>query len=763
MSRPKIYLIDGHSLAYRAFYALPPSMVTTEGQATNAVFGFTRMLLTILEEKKPEAVAVAFDRPEPTFRHEAYKEYKAHRPPSPAEFRSQLPIIKEFLQALNISVFELPGFEADDVLGTLANKSAEEGFEVIIITGDRDALQLVNDHIHVILPIKGLSETKEFDLKAVEEKYEGLKPAQLIDLKALTGDASDNIPGVSGIGEKTALALLLEFKDLANLYRNINNVPRQNIKLKLLENKAIVEQSRFLAEINNNVPINIDLEKTSIEKLNWQNLVPLLKKYQLNSLIKKIESNADGQETLFNPNTYNVEKKDFDKEKVLQARLKKYLLNPERQYKNEDIEQNDIDSIAQYGEELKAKGMYDIYKNIELPLASILEDMEKTGIRLDVSFLAKMSKELEHFMQGLEHSIYSLAGQNFNINSPKQLSEIFFEKLKMPVIKKTKTGFSTDASVLEELAGEFDIAKKILEYRQMAKLKSTYVDALPLLVNPKTGKLHTHYNQTATATGRLSSSEPNLQNIPIRTEMGKRIRQAFIADNENNVLLTADYSQIELRILAHIADEAGLIKAFQDNLDIHQATAAEVFGVPLEKVSVSQRSQAKAVNFGIAYGMAARRLAQTVGLPLKEAQEFIDNYFRKYPGIKNYIDNTIQFAKKQGYVTTLLGRRRYFKEINSPNKKIAAEAERAAINTPIQGTAADFIKIAMINITKEIEHNKLKGKMILQVHDELVFDVPKHEAYDLECLVKKQMENVYQLKVPLVINTATGSNWLEAK
>lgn len=766
MTRPKIYLIDGHSLAYRAFYALPTSMVTTNGQITNALYGFARMLFTIIEEKKPDALAIAFDLPEPTFRHQAYKEYKAHRPPSPEEFRSQLPLIKEMVANFNIPIYELSGFEADDVLGTLSVKAVEEGFDVKIVTGDRDALQLVNDHVHVILPIKGLSEIKEFDIKAVEEKYSGLKPEQLIDLKALTGDQSDNIPGISGIGEKTAAALLQEFKTLDGIYERLSEVPRENVRNKLKDNVEIAKQSRFLAEIKLDAPVDFKIDCCGINNLQWDKVLDFLKFYQLNSLVKKYKTEPaqpTGQESLFSTQNFNNEKAPLDKEKVLQARLKKYLLNPERQYKDEDISQNDLDSITEYGEELKARGMYKIYKDIELPLASILEDMEKSGVRLDVSFLSRMSKDLENFIQGLEHSIYNLAGQTFNINSPKQLSEIFFEKLKLPTSKKTKTGFSTDASVLEELATEHDIARKILEYRQLAKLKSTYVDTLPMLVNPKTGKIHTHFNQTATATGRLSSSEPNLQNIPIRTEMGRKVRQAFIPDNENNLIFAADYSQIELRILAHIADEPRLIKAFENNLDIHRATAAEVFGIQLEEVTDAQRSQAKAVNFGIAYGMAARRLAQTVSIPYAEAQAFIDNYFSKYPGIKNYIDNTIALAKKQGFVTTLFDRRRYFSDINSPNKRLAAEAERAAINTPIQGTAADFVKIAMINIAKELEHQKLKAKMIIQVHDELVFDVPKQEVYDLECLIKKQMESVYQLKVPLIVNVASGKNWLEAK
>ncbi len=763
MTRPKIYLIDGHSFAYRAFFALPPTMVTTDGQPTNALYGFAKMLFSIIEEKKPDCIAVAFDLPVPTFRHKAYGQYKAHRPPSPEEFRSQVPLIKEFVRSLNIPIHEVAGYEADDVLGTLANKAVTEGLDAVIVTGDKDSLQLVNEHIHALLPKKGVSEMKEYDIGAVEKQYEGLKPEQIVDMKALVGDKSDNIPGVPGIGEKTAVALLQEFKTLAALYENIDNIGRESVKDKIKNNREAAFQSQMLAKIVTDVPLDFSLDSCHTADFEWPKVVDFLKKYQLNSLAAKYQKNISQQGDLFSSQHIELEPEIIDKEKILQARIKKYLLNPDRQYKDEDITAEDVASIAEYGKELKARGLYEIYQNIELPLASILSDMEKEGIRIDISFLSRMSKELELFIKGLELVIYRLAGEEFNINSPKQLAEIFFEKLKIPTIKKTKTGFSTDASVLEELAGEHDIASKILEYRQLAKLKSTYVDALPLLVDPKTGRVHTHFNQTATATGRLSSSDPNLQNIPVRTEMGRKIRQAFLPSDDKNLLLSADYSQIELRILAHIANEEGLIKAFENNLDIHSATAAEVFGVKLEDVTPEQRAQSKAVNFGIAYGMSARKLSQTVGLPYQEAQNFIDNYFAKYPGIKKYIEETIEFARQNGYVKTLLGRRRYFKDINSPNKKLAAAAERALINMPIQGTSADIIKMAMIKIADELKHQKLKAKMILQVHDELVFDVPEHEAYDLECLVKEIMSGIYPLNVPLVVNVATGKNWLEAK
>lgn len=764
MTRPKIYLIDGHSFAYRAFFALPPTIVTTDGQPTNALYGFVKMLFSIIiEEKKPDCIAVAFDLPAPTFRHKAYDQYKAQRPPSPEEFRSQVPLIKEFVRSLNIPIHEMEGYEADDVLGTLAVKAVAEGLDAVIVTGDKDALQLVAEHVHVLLPKKGVSEMKEYNISAVETQYEGLKPEQVVDMKALVGDKSDNIPGVPGIGQKTAVALLQEFKTLDALYENIDNIARESIKDKIRDNREVAFQSRMLSKIVTDVPLVFSLESCHTTDFEWGKVLAFLKKYQLNSLVSKYQKNISHQDDLFSSQQVELQPEIIDQEKKLQARIKKYLLNPERQYKDEDITVEDIASLAEYGRELKERGLYDIYQNIELPLVSILSEMEKQGVRIDISFLAKMSKDLEQFIKGLELVIYHLAGEEFNINSPKQLSEIFFEKLKIPTIKKTKTGFSTDASVLEELAGEYDIASNILEYRQLAKLKSTYVDALPLLVDPKTGRIHTHFNQTATSTGRLSSSDPNLQNIPIRTEMGKKIRQAFLPSDDKSLLLSADYSQIELRILAHIANEEGLIKAFENNLDIHSATAAEVFGVKLEDVTTAQRAQSKAVNFGIAYGMSARRLSQTVGLSYQEAQIFIDNYFAKYPGIKKYMDETIEFARQNGYVKTMLGRRRYFKEINSPNKRIVAAAERALINMPIQGTSADIIKMAMIKIASELKHQKFKAKMIIQVHDELVFDLPEQEAYDLECLVKEIMGNIYPLKVPLTVNVSTGKNWLEAK
>ncbi|MDR2428281.1 MAG: DNA polymerase I [Candidatus Margulisbacteria bacterium] len=781
MPRPQFYLIDGHALAYRSFFALPVSMMTTSGQTTNAIYGFCKTLFSLLEEKKPDAIAVAFDLPQPTFRHELYKEYKAQRPPAPDEFRSQVPLLKKIVRQANIPIFELAGFEADDILGTVAGQAARAGYAVRILTGDKDCMQLVNEQIHLLMPQKSTAALKEIDAAAVGERYGGLQPAQIIDLKALMGDSSDNIPGVPGIGEKTAVALLQEYGNIENLKKNIESIKKQSVKVKVAANLESLDLSYRLATINTNAPGEFDLALGKIENIAVAKAVPLLEELQLASLVKRY----GGQTGKFDGNSPAEQDKEhtaqgrgapeqadlfseitaprLDPQKALTARLMKYLLHPERAILPEDINQNDIDELPEYERLLKEQDLYKLYEEIELPLAGVLTEMQEQGVKIDTAFLAKMSRELYASIKDVEKKIFAAAGQEFNLNSPKQLGEIFFEKLKMPVIKKTRTGYSTDAAVLEELAYDYAIAQLLLEYRQLAKLKSTYVDALPLLVDQRDGKLHTSFNQTVTATGRLSSSEPNLQNIPIRTEAGKKIRQAFIPEREGQILLSADYSQIELRILAHYADEKNLQEAFAQGLDIHQSTAARVFGVPLDKVTPEQRSRAKAVNFGIAYGMSARRLARDVGIPQNEARQFIDHYFAMYPGIKKYIDDTTALAHKQGFVTTLLGRRRHFPELQAGNKQVVAMAERAAINMPIQGTSADLIKIAMLRAARALKEKKFKAKMILQVHDELVFDLPESEAAEVETLIKEIMTSVYQLKTPLLVNTAVGKNWLEAK
>ncbi|MBU0581371.1 MAG: DNA polymerase I [Candidatus Margulisbacteria bacterium] len=759
MSRPKFILIDGHSLAYRAFYALPTSMINTKGQVTNAVFGFTRMLLNLVETEKPAALAVAFDLPKPTFRHKAYAEYKAHRPPAPEEFKQQIPMIKRIVESLNIPIFEKEGFEADDLLGTLAHQASAEDFDTYIVTGDTDALQLVAEHIQVMIPKKGVSEITTYNEAKVVEKY-SLLPKQLIDYKSLKGDASDNIPGVPGIGDKTAIALLQEYGSLENLLRKLNNVPKASVKAKLEENKDLALLSRTLATIDTQVPLKIKPEKCQFSEIHWEKLIPVLKELELKSLAKKHE--AAVQEGLFSPTT--GQNQEIDHQKTKEVRLMKYLLNPERGITDQDIQEEDLLSAEDLKEELKEKGLYKLYADLELPLSDILEEMENTGIKIDVPYLLKMSKELNKMLVGLEKEIFSLAQENFNLNSPKQLSQVLFEKLNLPIIKKTKTGYSTDSEVLETLAEKYEIASKIIEFRQIAKLKNTYVDTLPALAekDPQE-RIHTSFNQTTTATGRLSSSNPNLQNIPVRSELGKKIRAAFIPGYKDWKILSADYSQIELRILAHISQDTNLIEAFQSGKDIHKKTASEIFETPLDKVTPELRSKAKAVNFGIVYGISAMGLAKNTGVTPEEANIYIQAYFKRYPKIKDYMDKTLVQVKKLGYVETLLCRRRYIHDIRNPNKRIQAFAERAAINAPIQGTAADIIKLAMLAVAQVLKSQKLKCTMLLQVHDELIFELPENEISNASKLIKETMQNVYKINVPLIVDINTGDNWMEAK
>jgi DNA polymerase-1 len=759
LSRPVFVLIDGHSLAYRAFYALPTSMITTKGALTNAVFGFTRMLLKIIEEQRPAALCVAFDLPQPTFRHKEYKEYKAHRPPSPEEFRSQLPLIKNVLKAMDIPVLEEPGYEADDILGTLSRKGAEEDFDCLIISGDTDVLQMTGPHIKVIIPKKGISDIVTYDEEKVVEKY-ALLPKQLIDYKALKGDPSDNIPGVPGIGDKTAVALLQEYGSVDDLLKKAGTLSKETLRTKLQENKEVLLLSKRLATIDQNVPLKIRPQDCVFTEVHWEKLVPVLKEMELNSLAKHHE--AALQEGLFAaPKDHN---NDLDQQKVKEVRIMKYLLNPERALSAEDIQPEDLSAIEELKEDLKAKGMWELYTDIELPLSEILEEMEKRGIKIDIPYLVKMSKEMEALLTGYEKDIYGAAGEEFNINSPKQLATILFEKLSIPVIKKTKTGYSTDAEVLETLAEKYPIASRIIEYRQIAKLKNTYVDTLPALAREdKHQRVHTSFNQTVTATGRLSSSEPNIQNIPARTEIGKKIRAAFIPGFPGWKLLSADYSQIELRILAHVSRDENLIAAFKSGEDIHKSTAAEIFEVPLDQVTAELRSRAKAVNFGIIYGISAMGLAKNTGVTPEEAQIYINAYFKRYPKIKEYMDSTMEKAKKLGYVETLLKRRRYIHDIRNPNARIRAFAERAAINAPIQGTAADIIKLAMLSVDKNLRHEKLKCSLLLQVHDELVFELPEEEIASAAALIKTDMEKAYVLDVPVIVDINAGNNWLEAK
>jgi len=851
----KLYLLDGHSLAHRSFYALP--LLTTEsGEYTNSVFGFARMLFKIIDEEKPDHIAVAFDLKGPTFRHEEYEDYKAGRKKTPDELIPQIDLIKEVLKSLNIPIVEKEGFEADDVIGTIAKEGSEKGIDVKIVTGDRDALQLIDEHINVIYTRKGITDIVEYNTEKVQEKYE-LEPRQLVDMKGLMGDNSDNIPGVPGIGEKTATKLLKEFDNMENVLDNIDQVSGKKRKENLRKYSEQAKMSKKLGKIVTDVDVDLVFEDLRLEDPNFEEVINLFKRLEFNSLldrfedeiqeklkelsyneiennedlgnlISKIENkklfaftiNKNKNELLikledsickFKPfdqykerfinifENEEIKKLSFDskknvkylKERDIEIRglnfdpqLASYLLNPDetpleienmimREFNvsKDDLEQAD-NKEAQllnylyelnevYTDKLKSRDLWDLYTNIELPLIKILAKMELNGIYADQEFLEKLSKEIGNKLSTIEEKTYELAGEEFNMNSPKQLGEILFEKLELPVIKKTKTGYSTSIEVLEKLEGKHDIIPLIMDYRKYSKIKSTYIDPLLELINDQTGRIHTNFNQMVTATGRLSSTEPNLQNIPIRTEEGRKIRKAFIPEKEDWVLLSADYSQIELRVLAHISQDEQLIKAFSEGQDIHTQTASEVFEVPKKEVTSDLRRHAKVINFGIAYGMSSYGLAKDLEISNKEAEEYINKYFNRFPGVKKYMDDIVKKAKEAGFVRTIFDRMRYIKGINSSNYHRRSFAERAAINTPIQGSAADIMKIAMIEVYNALNTKNTKTKMLLQIHDEIVFEVPKDELLQAAKLVKNKMEQAVDLDVPVIVDLKTGNNLKE--
>lgn len=886
---PKIILIDGNSLAYRAFYALPDTMKTTSGLTTNAVYGFTTMLLKVLEEK-PDYIAIAFDLPQPTFRHIEYKEYKATRDKAPTTLREQMPYVKEIAKGFDIQIFELPGFEGDDVIGTLAKEAEKQGLNVEILSGDLDPLQLVSDKIKVLTLRKGLTDTMLYGEKEVEERY-GLKPKQLIDYKALKGDTSDNIPGVPKVGEKTAVELLQQYQDLDNIYANLENITKKALKENLKNNRPLADLSKKLGTIVTNAPIDLDLSKCKAKDIDWNKIIPVFEKFEFDRLVKKYSTSIsqDKAQEMINQKrdklsgfnfqliatpeqleqfiielkkhdsfVFDVETTGLDvftaeligisfsfaretayylpfdhkdhKAKTLlldvfssnqlkighnlkydlailknhgieasgpffDTMIASYLLDPigqghglkklAKQFLGRDMlklneiagntqEMNfanvPIDIAKDYAcsDAESTYGLYEIFKlalekqkmdklfyEIEMPLMEIIMDMELNGIAIDLKFLDKMSKDIDKQLKELETHIYAISGEVFNINSTKQLARILFTKLMLPVLKKNKTGPSTDASVLEELADkDFEIAKRLTNYRQLTKLKNTYIDVLPTLINPKTHRIHTSFNQTITATGRLSSSNPNMQNIPME------LRPAFISNSKDTVLIAADYSQIELRILAHLSQDQNLIKYFEQDLDIHQATADEL-GI--------SRSAAKAVNFGIVYGISDFGLSQQLKIKRTQAQDYIDKYFLKHSGVKLFMDKTIKDAHENEYVTTLLGRKRPLPEINSPNHGLRSFAERTAINTPVQGTAADLIKLAMVDIKSKACGERSRAiksqssKLLLQVHDELVFECPKKEAEEAMAMIKDCMENALKLIVPIKVSIHQGVNWQAAK
>ncbi|UCD11233.1 MAG: DNA polymerase I [Nitrospinaceae bacterium] len=889
MKKPQtLYLIDGSSYIFRAFFAIRQPLSTSRGLPTNALYGFINMLQKVVREEKPDYLAVVFDSKEKTFRHKMYPEYKAHREVPPEDLAKQFPYFEPLVAAYNIATLRMPGYEADDIIGTLAAQGEKKGLHVVIVSGDKDMMQLIGPRVHMLDTMKD----KIFREKDVEEKF-GVGPAQVIDVMGLMGDSSDNIPGVKGVGPKTATELIQKFHSMEELYTRIGEIDKKKLKEKLETDRENARLSKQLVTIDTAVDLPLDLDELKVEEPDQEALTRLFGELEFTSLLPKGKNDAaeparayetildekrfsellgelkkagefalDLETTSLNPvaaeavgisfsfnegeacylpvgHRYLGAPKQLNRETTFRRlkplledpKIKKighnikydlivlsgegvalkgiafdtmiasYLLDPSRRGHGLDelarellghktltykevvgtaskeigFDEVDIERATEYAAEdsdvtfrlaanLRPKLTEEtlkLYETLEMPLMEVLAEMEMNGVLIDTGHLKSLSKSIERDMRKHEKAIFESAGEEFNINSPKQLAVILFEKLKLPVKKKTKTGYSTDVSVLEELALEHELPDKILAYRQLGKLKSTYVDTLPLEICKKTGRVHTSFNQTVAATGRLSSSDPNLQNIPIRSPLGKEIRRAFIAEGEGR-LLAADYSQIELRILAHLSRDEALSAAFKKGEDIHSRTAAEIFGTPIDRVDENTRRMAKAVNFGIVYGLSAFGLSRQLKIPPREAKEFIDQYFALYRRVKTYIEDTVEQAHRLGYTTTLMNRRRYLPDLASKNKQVREAAERVAINSPIQGSAADLIKVAMVRLSNQLKKKKLRSKMILQVHDELVFECPQKEKAVLHDLVKKEMEGVYEFNVPLLVHIGWGANWNEA-
>ncbi|MGV3488693.1 MAG: DNA polymerase I [Tuberibacillus sp.] len=876
----KLVLIDGNSIAYRAFFALP-LLNNDKGVYTNAVYGFTNMLLKIIDEEKPTHLLVAFDAGKTTFRHETFKEYKGGRQKTPPELSEQFPFIRQVLDLMGIKRYEKELFEADDIIGTLALQAKEKGWQTEVVTGDKDLLQLVDDQTTVLLTRKGITDVDHYTPEKVFERYE-LTPDKIIDLKGLMGDASDNIPGVPGVGEKTAIKLLKQFSTVEGIYKDIESVSGKKLKEKLAENEEQALMSKKLATINRGAPVDLALDDLAYEQSFNEPLFDLFKELEFNSLLERIgaeatiseeakeaeletaivqtiakdspilskeaalvvetlEENyhfadiigfavANDQGRWFIPKQVGLESvafkewlADVSKKKIVfdakhdiallnwhdaeirgirfDVNLAAYLIDPSESNadlasiaKNKGIkyvysdeafygkgvkqhipEEKDLaDHLGRKAqallelmpllkEDLEKNDQYQLYSQLEMPLSKVLADMELAGVAVSEAALKEMGEDLSVRIAELESEIHELAGLDFNINSPKQLGEVLFEKLQLPAVKKTKTGYSTSADVLEKLKGHHEIIDKILDYRQLGKLSSTYIDGLLKVIHPKTKRIHTLYRQAYTQTGRLSSTDPNLQNIPIRLEEGRKIRKAFTPSQPGYIILSADYSQIELRVLAHIAEDENLIQAFKEGMDVHTKTASDVFGVPPEEVTPLMRRHAKAVNFGIVYGISDYGLSQSLNITRKEAGEFIEKYLNSFPGVSRYMTDIVQQAKRDGYVTTLLHRRRYLPDITSRQFNRRSFAERTAMNTPIQGTAADIIKLAMVNMAERLKEEGLRAKMLLQVHDELIFEAPEEEIDALKRIVPEVMENAIQLSVPLVVDVAYGPTWYDAK
>ncbi|MBM6826856.1 DNA polymerase I [Mordavella massiliensis] len=868
----KIVLIDGHSILNRAFYGLP-DLTNSEGLHTNAVYGFLTILFKILEEETPEYLTVAFDVHAPTFRHEMYAEYKGTRKPMAEELRQQVPVMKEVLKAMGIKTIECAGLEADDLIGTLSACCEKEGMEVSVISGDRDLLQLATDHVKIRIPKtrQGRTEVEDYYAADVKERYQ-VTPSEFIDLKALMGDSSDNIPGVPGIGEKTAAKIIVKYHSIENAHAHADELKPPRAANAMKEHWDLAVMSKELATINVNAEFPYELAEAKLENIYTEEAYAWFQKLQFKNLLSrfdvkapsnKIEDSfheirnrkeaeavfekADGAACIGACIFKNKEevlplfadqaqiggigisfsKEDhycirtgpdlqiswlleqlsrvaagaerfaiFDlksqldnlkiqkKENCFDVTVAAYLLNPlKSNYDYEDVAREQLGLVIEEKSEeyvkvcyeaytafaasrilldkLKETGMEELFTKIEMPLVFALYHMEKNGVRVNSDALKEYGDQLAVHIQALEKEIYEEAGETFNINSPKQLGVILFEKMQIPGGKKTKTGYSTAADVLEKLAPDHPIVSKILEYRQYAKLKSTYADGLAAYIGPD-GRIHGKFNQTITATGRISSTEPNLQNIPVRTELGRMIRKVFVPE-EGYVFVDADYSQIELRVLAHCSGDAHLIEAYREARDIHRITASQVFHVPFADVTDQQRRNAKAVNFGIVYGISSFGLSQDLSITRKEAAKYIDDYFQTYPGIKTFLDHAVQHAKDQGYAVTLFGRRRPVPELSSSNFMQRSFGERVAMNSPIQGTAADIIKIAMIGVDRRLKEEGLKSRLVLQVHDELLIEAEQTEVETVKEILRQEMEQAASLDVPLEIDMHTGDNWYEAK
>ena len=767
-----LLLIDAYAMIYRAYYAfIRAPRMNSRGENTSAIFGFIVTFEDLLKRLKPSHIAVAFDPAGPTFRHEAFEQYKAQRQETPEDIRWAVPRIKQLLQAMNVPVLEVPGYEADDVIGTIAHMAEREGFEVYMATPDKDYGQLVTEHVFMYRP-RHTGGFEKLGPQEVCEKYGLQHQSQVIDLLGLMGDSSDNIPGCKGVGEKTAVQLLQQFGSIENLLANTDQL-KGALQRKVQEQVEEIRFSRFLATIKTDVPMAFDAQSLVYQERNWEQLAPLYRELEFNSLLKQAPNNEEKTQNS-KSKTQNSKKNQeatldlfaaFDAtetpdeqplpQESLEGRLVSYLLNPEVAYNPSQPIQWDA---------LKADtSLWNLYQEVELPLAQVLREMEQAGVRIDVTMLKHAEEQLTTELQFIEQQIYTSVGTTFNINSPKQVGEVLFEQLQLDnKAKKSKTGqYSTSEEVLLALKPKHPVVGMILAYRELKKLISTYIAALPTYINPQTGKIHTTYNQTVTATGRLSSSNPNLQNLPIRSERGQLIRQAVIPD-DGCLFLSADYSQIELRLMAHFSQDPHMVEAFRSGQDVHAATAAKIFGVPIEEVTKDQRRQAKTANFGIIYGISAFGLAQQLDCSRAEAKALIDGYFAAFPGVIDYIERQKQLAREQGYAVTLFGRKRYLPDILSHNATVRSFAERNAVNSPIQGTAADIIKMAMVTIHRRLKEEGLRAQMIMQVHDELNFNVPVNEVDRVREIVVSEMQNVVHLTVPLIADCGVGANWLEA-